>query len=70
MFLARLVKFLGLSNPLELCWPGGINEDPTVCLDEVRPTPKYVFKNNLSSTNSGSLRNYFERVSLIFAIFS
>jgi len=40
-------------NPLELCsdhfpgllyWPGGVNKDHTVWLDEARPLPKYIFK--------------------------
>jgi hypothetical protein len=49
---------LRLSNPLELCsdhYPdsaGAINKDPTVWLDEARPHPKHVFKNNMSLTNS------------------
>ncbi len=56
-----LVKFLSLSNPLELCsdhfpgwlcWLGGISKDPTVWLDRVRPPPKYTFKNNMSLKNA------------------
>jgi hypothetical protein len=58
---SELVEFLSWSNPLELCsdhfpgwlcWPEGINEDPTVWPDGTRPPHKYVLKNNLSSTNS------------------
>jgi len=59
--MSELVKFLSLSNPLArwsdhfpdwLCHPGGINKNPSVWLDGVRPSPKYVFKNNISSKNS------------------
>jgi hypothetical protein len=59
--MCEFVKFLTLSNPLEqgsdhfccrLCLPGSINKDPTVWLDGARPPSKYIFKNNLSLTNS------------------
>jgi hypothetical protein len=30
----------------------GINKDPTLLLNGARPTPKYVFKNNMSLANS------------------
>ncbi len=62
--MSELIKFLSLSNPLELCShpfpsrlcrPGGINEDPTIWLDGTRPSPKYIFKNNMSLTNSKNL---------------
>ncbi len=61
LVMSESVKFFSLSNPLELrpdhfpgwiCKPGGINEDPTVWINGVRPPPKYVFKNNASSINS------------------
>jgi hypothetical protein len=57
----ELVKFLSLWNPLELCSdlfprqlcrPVGISKDHTVWLDLARQPPKYVFKNNMSLTNS------------------
>jgi hypothetical protein len=57
----ELVKFLYLSNPLKLrsdhlpsrqSRPWGINKDPTVWLDGTEPPPKYVFKNDISLTNS------------------
>ncbi len=35
-----------------LHWPGAINKDPPVWLDGSRSPPKYIFKNNMSSTNS------------------
>ncbi len=53
--VSELVKFLSLSNPLELCSdlfprrlcrPVGISKDQTVWLDGARPPPRYVFKNN------------------------
>ncbi len=56
-----LVKFSIMSKPSELCSdhfpsqlhrPGGINKDLTVWLDGGRPSPKYIFKKNMSSTNS------------------
>ncbi len=46
--MSELVKFLSMSNPLELCsdqfssrfhWAGGINKDPTVWLDGALPPP-------------------------------
>jgi hypothetical protein len=55
-----LVKFLSLSNPLELCsdnfsdqlcQPGGFNKDLPVGLDGARPPPMYIKKNNMSLTN-------------------
>ncbi len=54
----KLAKFLILSNPMELgsnhfpSWPEGINKDPTVWPDGARLPPKYIFKNNMSMTNS------------------
>ncbi len=30
----------------------GFDKDPTIWLDGAGPTPKYVFKNNMSLTNS------------------
>jgi hypothetical protein len=60
MEMSEIVNFFSWSNPLELCsdnfsgwlWHlGGINKN-TVWLDGTRPPPKYVFKNNLSLTNS------------------
>jgi hypothetical protein len=59
--MSKLAKFLSLANPSELCsdhfpgWlkqPRGINKDPTIRLDEARSLPKYVFKNNVSATNT------------------
>jgi hypothetical protein len=59
LVMSGLVKFLSLSNSLELCsdhfpsWlcrPGGINKDPTVWPDGARPS-LYIFKNNFSWTN-------------------
>ncbi len=59
--MSKLVKFLSLSNLLELCsdhFPSwlcklrGVNKDPTVWLDGARPPPMYNFKNNMSLTNS------------------
>ncbi len=38
--------------PGQLCQPWGINKDATIWLDGARPPPKYVFKNNMSLTNS------------------
>jgi hypothetical protein len=44
--MSKFVKFLSLSNsselssdhfPCQLCWPGGITQDPTVWPDEARP---------------------------------
>jgi hypothetical protein len=61
LVITKLVEFLSLSNPLELCsdhflgWnsqPGGINKDPSIWLDVARQTPRYNFKNNKSLTNS------------------
>ncbi len=61
MVMSKLVKFMSLSNLSELCshhfpgWlnqPGGINKDPTIWLDEARSLPKYIFKNNINSTNT------------------
>jgi hypothetical protein len=61
MVFSEFVKFLSLSNPLQLCSdhfsdrlcePGGINMDPTLWLNGARPSPKYVFKNNMSLSNS------------------
>jgi hypothetical protein len=46
--MSEFVKFLSLSNRLELCsdqfssrfhWAGGINKDPTVWLDGALPPP-------------------------------
>ncbi len=54
--MPEFVKFLNLSNPSELCsdhfpgwlcWPGGINKDPTVWLDGARPPPEHIFKDQL-----------------------
>jgi hypothetical protein len=59
--MSKLIKFSSLLNPLELRsdhfaslqnLSGGINEDPTDLLDVAKQPPNYVFKNNLSLTNS------------------
>ncbi len=61
LVISELVKFLSLSNPLELLSnnfpgllhrPGGINIDPTAWLDGARPPDTYIFKNNISLPNS------------------
>jgi len=61
--MSELVKFLSLSHPFELRsdhfpshlhLPEGINEDPSVWLDEDRTPAKYMFKNNTSWMNSKS----------------
>jgi hypothetical protein len=63
LVMSELVRVSSLSNLLDLCsdhfpgwlcWPGGINKDLTVWLDGARrrPAPKYIYKNNMSLTNS------------------
>jgi hypothetical protein len=60
----ELVKFLSLSElwsahfPTWLCQPGGINKDLAVWLDRARPHRKYVFKNDMSLTNSKNLSTW------------
>jgi hypothetical protein len=36
----------------QLWQPGDFNMDPTVGIDGARPPPKYIFKDNMSLTNS------------------
>ncbi len=48
-------KVENLTQDFEVCpprlrWPRGINKDLTVWLNGARPLPKYIFKNNMSST--------------------
>jgi len=59
--MSELVEFSRLSNslvlssdhfPVKLCQSGGINQVPNVWLDGARQHPKYVYKNNTSSTSS------------------
>ncbi len=61
MDMSEFVKFLILSNPLELCsvhFPTfrgkgtSINKDPTVWPDRARPLPEYAFKTNMSLKSS------------------
>jgi hypothetical protein len=59
--MSEVVEFLSLSNLLGQCsdhfhgrlfWPEGINKDPSVGLDGAVASPKYIFKNSKSLTNS------------------
>ncbi len=66
--MLALIKFLSLSNPSQpcsvhfpscLCRQRGTNKDPSVWLDGARPLPKYIYINNIISTNSGTTSNFF-----------
>jgi hypothetical protein len=59
--VSELVNFSSLSNRLELssdhfsdwlCWPFSIKKDPPVSLDGAKLLLKFIFKNNVSVTNS------------------
>ncbi len=65
--MSESLQFFSRSNLSELrsdhfqvwlCRPAGINKDPSVWVDEVRPLPKYVFKNDMSSKNSDATANF------------
>ncbi len=76
--MSKLVKFSSLSNLLKLCsnhiltwlcWPRGINKNPTVWLYGARQPPENIFKNNTSLKNSKiqptqTIRTCFSRCSL------
>ncbi len=58
--ISELIKFLSLSNPLELCsdcFPsrlcqrGGISKDPTVRLNGASEILNYIFINSMSSVH-------------------
>jgi hypothetical protein len=52
MVIHVFFESIGAIRSYHFASQGGINKDPTVWLDGARPPPKYIFKNNMSSTNS------------------